>query len=242
MTSSKKQKKEFVFGSFVYHYDLVMEDRKSLCLTVEPDLRISLKSPHDAGLERIENFLRKKWFWLEKQLSFFRKYQRKIYKKEYVSGESFLYLGRQYKLVIEKSSVDKVVLKRGILSVQTTRKVSDALYTKKLIDGWYRSKISIVFKERFTTVLQQFDYKKMPELAIRSMNKRWGSFLENGVVVLNPKLIHTPKNCIDYVIAHELCHVKYKKHNKLFYAFLGKKYPNWEKVKEKLEIIGVQTS
>ena len=82
----------------------------------------------------------------------------------------------------------------------------------------------------------------MPILAIREMQKRWGSFLDNGKVVLNPKLIHTPKDCIDYVIVHELCHVKYKNHNQNFYKFLKKKYPKWEKVKDKLETIGVQIS
>ena len=53
-------KKEFVFGSFVYHYDLVMQDRKTLSLTVAPDLQIYVKCPHDAGIDRVESFLQKK--------------------------------------------------------------------------------------------------------------------------------------------------------------------------------------
>ena len=86
--------KEFIFGTFVYEYQLIKQDRKTLALTVTPDLRIVLKCPHKTDADRVESFLKKKWFWLEKQLSFFKKYQRKIYAKEYISGEGYLYLGR----------------------------------------------------------------------------------------------------------------------------------------------------
>lgn len=63
-----------------------------------------------------------------------------------------------------------------------------------------------------------------------------GSFLNKEHIALNPKLIHTPKECIDYVIVHELCHMKYKDHSKKFWNFLDEKYPKWQKVKDKLEM------
>lgn len=235
-------KKEFVFGSFVYHYDLVMQDRLTLSLTVKPDLGITLKAPHGAEEERVETFLKKKWFWLEKQLSYFKKYQRRMYQKEYVSGEGFLYLGKQYKLMVKRSSKDKVSMTKGLLMVYTSKGVQDGRHTKKLLDTWYEEKIDRVFHERYELMQAKFDYKKMPPLVIREMRKRWGSFLDTDTVILNPKLIHTSRECIDYVIVHELCHVKYRSHNKHFYKFLKKKFPKWEKVKDKLETIGVQTS
>lgn len=242
MKSSLSSKKEFVFGSYVYHYDLVMQDRKSISLTVTPDLQIHLKCPHKADDVRIETFLKRKWFWLEKQLGFFRKYQRKTYKKEYVSGEGFLYLGKQYKLVVKRANENKVSMTKGQFLVFSTKSVQDGKHTRKLIDTWYREKTEKVFMDRFNAMMLKFDFKKMPDLAIREMQKRWGSFLDNGKVVLNPKLIHTSKDCIDYVIVHELCHVNYKNHSKLFYKYLDKKFPNWQKVKDKLEITGLQTN
>ena len=65
---------KFVYGSFVYEYLLFRQDRKTLSLTVKPDLRIIVKVPKNADQERIDAFLKRKWFWLEKQLSFFKKY------------------------------------------------------------------------------------------------------------------------------------------------------------------------
>lgn len=233
--------KEFVFGSFVYRYDLVMQDRLTLSLTVKPDLGITLKAPHGAENERVETFLKKKWFWLEKQLRFFKKYHRRTYEKEYIAGEGFLYLGKQYKLMVQRSSEDKVSMTKGLLMVHTRKGVQDRRHVKKLLDNWYAEKIARVFRERYRLMQEKFDYKKMPPLVVREMKKRWGSFLDNDTVILNPKLIHTSRECIDYVIVHELCHRRYKSHNKLFFKFLTQKFPKWEKVKDKLETIGVQT-
>ncbi|MHB1316373.1 MAG: M48 family metallopeptidase [Minisyncoccota bacterium] len=230
--------KEFIFGTFVYEYQLIKQDRKTLSLTVTPDLRIIIKSPFKIESERIEAFLQKKWFWLEKQLSFFKKYQRKIYKKEYVSGEGYLYLGRQYKLVVHKGKEDSVSLTRGQLIVLTTKSVADGRHNKKLVSNWFAEKTDIILQYRFAEKLSLFDFKNIPRLSIREMKKRWGSFLNQDKIFLNPKLIHTSKDCIDYVIVHELCHMKYKNHDKRFYDLLSKKFPKWEKVKEKLEISG----
>ncbi len=68
------------------------------------------------------------------------------------------------------------------------------------------------------------------------MNKRWGSYLATKKVILNPELIKASSDCIDYVITHELCHVIFRDHTKEYYEYLFKMFPNWKKVKEKLEL------
>jgi len=230
--------KEFVFGTFVYEYTIIRQDRKTLALTVTPELKIIVKCPHHTDSNRIDIFLRKKWFWLEKQLSFFKKYQRKLYDREYISGESYLYLGRQYKLVVKKSNKNKVILTKGKLLIYTKKASSNGQYNKKLIDSWFLDKTERVFQKRFLSMFSLFDYNYQPVLRVREMKKRWGSFLNKENIFLNPKLIHVPGDCIDYVIVHELCHLRYKKHDKRFFDLLNEKYPRWKKAKDKLETIG----
>jgi predicted metal-dependent hydrolase len=230
--------KEFIFGTFVYEYQLIIQERKTLSLTVTPDLHIILKCPESTEIERIEKFLRKKWFWLEKQLNYFKKYQRKIYEREYISGESYMYLGRQYKLSIKSGDTDSVTFTKWQLIIHTKKSVSNVSHNKQLIDAWFSERAEKVFQERFVEMLKKFDYKTTPVLKIREMKKRWGSFLNKEKIFLNPKLIHTPKECIDYVIVHELCHFKYKDHSMKFWKYLGEKYPKWENIKDKLELIG----
>ena len=227
--------KKFIYGSFVYEYKLTKEERKTLSLTVKPDLQLVVKSPIEADEERIEQFLKRKWFWLQKQLDFFKKFKRQVHEKEYVAGESFLYLGRQYQLIVKESDQNKVVLSRGKINLYTSMFTTDKEFNKLLIDRWYRRVTKKVFYERFEEIMKLFDYKKMPTLGIRKMNKRWGSFLNDDKIFLNPRLIGASKECIDYVICHELCHMKYRDHDAKFYKLLEQKCPSWEKIKDKLE-------
>lgn len=226
----------FTYGKYKYNYELLRLNRKTFSLIVLPNLSIIVRSPFCAKQADINKFLEKRWMWLEEQLNYFKKYQHRKTEKEYVSGESFLYLGRQYKLIIKSTKISSVSLSKGILTCNTVDSVKNKISTKELLDSWYLNRAKIIFSERYDEIFKNFDYKEKPKLAIRKMSKRWGSFNRGKNIILNPLLIQSSKDCIDYVITHELCHVKYKDHNRKFYKLLNIKYPKWEVVKEKLEM------
>lgn len=230
-------RRTFKYGTHSYIYGLIRQDRKTLSLTVEPCLDITLKAPLDASDDRIEKFLQKKWMWLNKQLTFFEKYRRKHYEKEYVSGESFYYLGRQYKLVVSSGDKNKVALSKGKLNMTTIKNPSDGKYNRILLDRWYKQRRHAVFNERYEEMLKKFSYTFTPELTVRVMARRWGSYIKGERIILNPLLIQAPKEAIDYVITHELCHMKYRNHDVKFYQLLETKFPGWRKTKEKLELL-----
>lgn len=236
MSFSESEQRVFNYGNLSYVYSLVEQPRKTLGLTVYPDMQILLKVPHGVKQNQIDTFMKKKWRWLDAQLAFFSKFNQKRYTKEYISGESFLYLGRQYQLKVRRANADKVRLVKGKLEVYTSADSYDGQYTKKLLDSWYKERRDVVFKERYKLMLNSFDLDKVPELHIRQMPKRWGSFVSKKKIILNPILIQAPKDCIDYVITHELCHMYHQNHGKQFWSLLDKKYPDWQKVKEKLEV------
>jgi predicted metal-dependent hydrolase len=229
--------RSFAYGRHRYTYSLLKQERKTLSLTVEPCMDIILKVPFNADSERIETFLQKKWMWMQKQLTFFEKYRRKTYQKEYVSGESFYYLGRQYKLIVKPNDKPSVSLTKGKLTILTDREVSDGSRNKSLLEKWYRTRRAQIFAERYAEMLKNFEYGFTPELTIRQMPKRWGSYIKGERIILNPLLIQAPKEAIDYVITHELCHMKYKNHDTKFYLLLDTKFPGWRKTKEKLELL-----
>ncbi len=109
-------------------------------------------------------------------------------------------------------------------------------HNKKILKNWYANRIERIFKDEYEKVLKNFNYNFESQLIIRKMKKRWGSYLNNKKIILNPKLIQVSKECIDYVITHELCHMKHKNHDSKFYQTLKAKIPNWEEIKEKLEL------
>jgi len=228
-------KKCITFGKHKKEYTLIRKKRSTLGLTVKPDLSIVVSCPEHATDEKIEAFIQKKWRWIDEQIAFFKKYQKKIYKKEYVSGESFYYLGRQYQLVVRKAEEDRVVLSQGKLIVESSQNRTNTLHTKLLVEMWYKMRAKEVFKELFDELYTAFGYKKKVLLRVAPMKRKWGSF-KGSTVTLNPLLIQASKEAINYVITHELCHVRYKNHDKKFWDFMDKMYPGWEKVKEKLEV------
>lgn len=230
-------KRIVTYGKYQLAYNLIHEKRKSLRLTVWPDASVEVHAPHKVGLEEVESFIQQKWLWLQRQLRDFGKYRKQTIKREYVSGESYLYLGRQYMLKVQKAKVDRVKLQKGVFILETTHKIRDKKHNEKLLKDWFEKRRKAVFDQVFQSSLKEFNYNTHPDLQIRSMSKRWGSYVKHKKVILNPDLISAPKECIRYVIIHELCHFKYKNHDKNFYRLLEQKFPGWEKSKEKLELM-----
>lgn len=229
-------KQNFEYGKYSYDYFIEYSNRKTFGLMIRPDLRIIAKVPTGATVIEIEAFLKRKWLWLQKQIDEFKKYQKKIYKKEYVSGESFQYLGRQYMLYIERASQDCVKLVNNRLVIYSTKDVQNSKYNQILLDSWFDRRRNAVFKQEYMKALKLFSYNKMPQLRVRIMARRWGSYTQDNKISLNPNLIKAPKEAINYVITHELCHLNNKKHDELFYKELEKRIPNWREIKERLEI------
>lgn len=230
-------KQTFRYGSYAYEYYVEYGERKAFTLVVRPDLRIITRVPLDANRDEIEKFLIRKWKWLEKQLRELRKYQKSGDEAKYVSGKSIYYLGRQYMLeVVESDKTDVVKLERGKLRVYTTKNIRNSQHNQKLVESWYATRRNAIFKREYLRAFKLFNYEAFPQLHERVMSARWGSYTFDNKVLLNPKLIQAPREAIYYVCVHELCHVNNRKHDKVFYAELEKRLPNWRLIKEMLEI------
>ena len=229
-------KQKFEYGRFSYEYFIEFAKRKTLALEVLPNLRIIVKAPLGATLDEIESFLKRKWSWLERQLSELRKFKKSNTERKYISGESYYYLGRQYMLLVEKAKNDTVKLERGKLRIYTTGSVQNSENNKKLLGEWYARNRERIFKQEYVKAFKLFDYKTMPQLGQRIMARRWGSYTSDGKVLLNPRLIEAPREAIYYVCIHELCHVVNKKHDEAFYRIMSSKLSHWRQIKESLEI------
>lgn len=230
------EEKVFKYGEHRYVYHLERSNRKSFSLVVTPSLRIVLKVPQSTTDEEIEQFLTKKWVWLEKQLNELGRYQKTSFAKSYVSGESFYYLGRQYMLRVEKSKNEGVKVSPGVLTLTTSKQVRNSEHNKVIYDKWYLKRCESVFKKELIAALKEYNIATIPKLKIREMKTRWGSYQKNNTINLNPKLLQAPRIAIRYVITHELCHIDYKNHDQKFYSLLESRIPGWKKIKDELEL------
>lgn len=225
------------YGATIIDYDIEFAQRKTLSICVNPDCTVCLKAPVDVTLEQIQQKVHKRASWILKQKRFFESFGTSTTKRQYISGESHLYLGRQYMLRVKESNVNAVHYQNNIIEIECRHKKDAGI----LLQTWYRQRANIKFQEYAQPIIKQFSvYGVKPQsLSIKKMDKRWGYCTIDGHITLNPRLICAPRCCIEYVITHELCHLIYRSHNKEFYALLTKEMPHWEKWKNKLERIMV---
>lgn len=221
------------FGSKKIDFRLEYSSRKSLGITVTPDLDVLVKAPVDAPIDTIKEKLRKKAAWILKQQNFFLSFHPKTPPKKYVSGETHLYLGRQYRLKVIDSQIETVKLKGKFIEVSTP----DKSRTKQLVQNWYLQLAKMKFHLLAQPLIDRFKkYNVEPSsIVLRDMPTRWGSCTPKGKIILNPELIKAPKGCIEYVIIHELCHLIHHDHTQKFIDLQSKEMQDWEKWKEKLE-------
>lgn len=221
------------FGSKTITFKLQYGTRKSLGITVNPELEIIVKAPMDAPLDKIEEIVRKKAPWIIKQQSFFLSFYPKTPTRKYIGGETHLYLGRQYRLKIDYGVPETVKIKGRYIEVRAKEQTR----VKELVTQWYLQHAQTKFPPIAQPLIDKFKvYEVEPSsIVLRDMPTRWGSCTPKGKIILNPELIKAPKGCIEYVIIHELCHLVHHDHTQKFIDLQTKMMPDWEKWKSKLE-------
>lgn len=222
------------FGKHTIDFELKYSTRKSLGIKVNPDTTVLVTAPHDLSIDKINEVVHKKAMWILNQKSYF--FEMNTIDNEIIikSGYSIYYLGRRYKLVIEKGLKNNVEYKGNLFLITVKNKEK----AKEVFNEWFKHRSIDKILEIAKPLINKFKaiHNDVPnEISFQEMPTRWGSCTVNNKLILNPRLIHTPKRCIEYVIMHELCHLIHKHHNKYFFDLLTLMMPDWEKRKEKLD-------
>lgn len=231
------QLETIIYGTQRISYRVLPGTRKSLAIEVYPDSSVVVRSPLGASRDEVHGKVSRRARWIVKQLQYFRQFEPRTPPRCFVSGETHLYLGKQYRLKVVSAEQETVKLLKGcfLVAVQGT---PDAERTKTLLQAWYAEKASSTFQAGFERCWPSFEAMgyTQPRLLIRRMKTRWGSLSTAGNLTLNADLIRAPRECIEYVITHELCHLHYRDHNAAFYQLLETLLPDWQQRKHKLEL------
>jgi predicted metal-dependent hydrolase len=214
-------------------------DRRTLAISVLPDGAVELIAPHDARPEAIAAKVGKRLRWIVTQQRNFAEMNKARVPRSYASGATHRYLGRQYRLKVRQGSAPGVKLVGAYFNV-TVAAVTTAAVQKELAT-WFKAKAIDQFSRRVAIWKPWCRDRNLPEPSLRllRMPKRWGSSHRNGRIYLNPDLVKVPSICIDYVVAHEVCHLKHPHHDKAFFRLLDQTFPSWKSVKSRLEVAEV---
>lgn len=223
-----------------FEYRVDRSDRQRARIIVDPSGGVEVRAPQEYGEDQIEVLVRRRLVWILRQRARFDGYRPREPQRTYESGESIRYLGRQYRLRVERAGSDRAHL-RGRHLVVPLESRAECENVRRHVVTWLRGRASIVLNERFELCMSVAGRHGIarPMFQIRLMTRRWGSCTPSARVLLNPKLVQTPVDCIDYVILHELCHLRVASHSTRFYRLLDILMPDWRRQKAKLDRIAL---
>lgn len=227
---------EIPFGKRIFLSQIEWSERKRIAVIIQPDLSIITRVPIGTELITIKIFLIKKASWIAKQIYYFERFHPLPVKRCYISGETHLYLGKQYRLKIKTGKKPNIKL-QGQYFVAEEPASQQHEKVKEQMLKWYSDHAREILKKRIALILPVFQKLgiESPQFHIQVMKKRWGSCSKKKNITLNTELVKAPIMCIDYVITHELCHLLSSRHDAKFYRILSNFMPDWEKRKARLE-------
>ena len=230
------------FGTTSINYNISYSSRKkNATVAVNPSKNVEVIVPEGTPQEDIQNLMKRKAHWILKKQFWFNQIGIINNEKEYVLGETFLYLGRQYRLKTSKGGNKTIAKLIGkYIEVDFNKRTltkNEQNVIKKVIWDWYReksrNKIKLIIK-KYSNLLSIEE----PKFMIKDQKKRWGSCTKNNTLILNIRAIMAPISQLEYIVAHELCHVIHKNHSNEFWDLLRSLIRDYEVKKEALRIDG----
>lgn len=237
-------KNSIQFGNTIIPYTLKESSkRKTINVTVENN-QVFITIPK--GIEKFiyENVIHKKAAWILKQLNDYKEIQVTNHKLQFRSGEKLPYLGRHYRLKVTKSKIPRAILyfSKGRFEAFIPENVlleNQRDYLYPLYVNWIQAKGRHFAEKRIERFIQRLG-KAPTGIAVRNMEKRWGSCTPQQKILLNWRIFLAPVSMVDYVLAHEIAHLKEMNHTAVYWETLRMLIPDYEERKEWLRINGNQ--
>ena len=208
---------------------------KSARIKVEEGI-IIVVVPRLLSQERIKKLLDDKKLWIKQKIALHPQ-AKVIHEKQYVSGEAFSYLGRNYRLKVAEGELTPIKLVQGRLAISVPKGSSQSKLVKYALTSWLRTRAELKLREkliRYSPIVgvETNGYK------VKSFQSRWGSCTPRGRVDFNWKIIMAPNRVVDYVVVHELCHLKQHDHSPQFWKLVESIMPDYLESKEWLRVNG----
>ena len=220
---------EFTYNGKTIPYEIIYKKIKNINIGVRPNGSVYVSCPEGVTNQQIELELVKKAKWVLTSIENYRinTIEFASGKIELVDGQSFLLLGRILRIQNVISDTFSVEYDNNYLYVKSPNQKG----LKKKFNEWYKSFVSDQFTEMVRKSYIKFKKYNIsePKVIFKKMKTRWGSCnIDKKIITLNIQLIKVDPYLTEYVICHELTHLKYKNHTREFYSFLTAMVPDWK--------------
>lgn len=231
---------KFDYGSRIITFNLIYRKRKTMSIEVETTGEVTVIAPVGTSTDDVIEKVKSRAGWIVSK-----QYESKFIsdtkiKREAVSGESYMYLGRNYSLDIRvDENIDNISVKlfQGKFVVNTYIKDEDLI--KKAMENWYREKTLAKVKERVSYYSSYFN-NEVTTVKVKEQKKRWASCTSKNELLFNWRCVMAPVFVLDYIVVHEMCHMEYKNHSKDFWNRVYAVMPDYEVRKSWLKNNGIK--
>lgn len=229
------------YGTKELVFKVEFKDRDTMSISVEPPNDILVVAPTGTPEEDIKGIVKSRGRWIVQKLFEFRNIEAKRINREFVNGESFMYLGRNYSLQIHVDETlqnnFKVKLFRGKFHVYVKEKSDEII--KEAMETWYREKTEEQVRKRIK-YYQKFLEKKPNDIKVKEQKKRWASCTSKNELLFNWRCGMAKATALDYIVVHEMCHMYYKNHSQEFWDLVASVMSDYESRKEWLRDYGIR--
>lgn len=220
-------------------YLLTRKPVKNVNLRIKPEGEVFVSANNSVPTDFIDAYIERKQRYIFSVLSRCEE-KKKLFQavpKRYVSGESYDLLGKSLRLKVEANKEENVYTD-GVYIFLKVKDKDDFRHKEIMMSKLLKQYQTTVFEELLQEKYLLFEKYGVtyPTLRIRNMTSRWGSCQpKKGIITLNSKLIEAPRNCIEYVVLHELVHFIHPNHSRQFWDFVAMMMPDWKERKKELE-------
>jgi predicted metal-dependent hydrolase len=216
-------------------FKVVYSRRRTLGISVLPNASVVVRVPYRTSDKTIIRIVEEKSEWIIKHRDSYQNLNDKIAGKSFSDGEKHLFRGNELVMKIEKSVKPFVWFSDGIIDMGIV-KPDDPKAVKRMLYSGYKREASLLFPELLNRMLMKHENQnfKPAGLIIRSMKRRWGSCSGKGMITLSTELIKLYDRHIEYVIVHELCHLRHHNHSSRYYELLTELFPEWKEVRKEM--------
>ena len=239
MTTKLKGKLDF--GNTTINYLVIKTKRRKTSEIIVDKDTVEIRAPFDKPDEEIRNIVKDKANWILKKQDEYRKMNSEITKPTFGENSTLPYLGKNYPLrIFNREARNSISFLDGqfIVNVWPSKNVT-AQYVEKLYEHWLMKIAHPIFKNKIESYSEKLDVAKPEKIVIKRLKKRWGSIGKKGDTInLNVNLIKATEDIINYIILHEMCHLRIKEHSHHYWDLLHKFMPDYKEKANWLNING----
>ncbi len=213
--------------------------KKTVAVSVDPRLGVLLAAPEHLTTPQLDTLVRQKARWIVERLRQVQTGEPQLGPREFVSGESVLYLGRHYRLKVHPQTTQEAKLRGGWLHVWAPSGTMQTAQVREVVVSWLQAHAARRLPERVETWRRTASVA-MPRVIIADQQKRWGSCDQRGTIRLNWRIIQAPMRLVDYVVVHELVHLRHRGHGRDYWQALGRVMPDYERRRQDLRQLGAR--